>query len=199
MSIKQLWVLAGGNGSGKSTFYRTYLQPEKMLFINADLIAKKIDSEKPEAASYDAARIAERLRTDFLQSGISFCFETVFSHPSKVQFIADAKTLGYEVILVFIHLQNSEQNQARVAQRVSEGGHDVPSDKIIKRIPRTLINVSSALPIVDEFLAFDNSLRTDPYRKIFHIKNRVLHPFVKPLPDWALSILDDTYQINKKN
>jgi len=193
MSNKQLWVLAGGNGAGKSTFYKLYLQAKDILFINADLIAKKLDKDQTESVSYDAAKIAERLRSDLLRSGTSFCFETVFSHPSKIQFIVDAKALGYEVILVYIHLQDSQLNLARVAQRVTEGGHSVPTDKIITRIPRALMNVSKALPLADEFLAFDNSSRRKPYHLIFHIKNRVLNSDVHPLPDWANVLLNDTY------
>lgn len=71
MSTKQLWVLAGGNGAGKSTFYKLYLQAKKMLFINADLIAKNLDKDNTESMSYDAAKIAERLRSDLLKSGTS--------------------------------------------------------------------------------------------------------------------------------
>jgi predicted ABC-type ATPase len=73
------------------------------------------------------------LRHDLLQKGISFCLETVFSHPSEIDYVAQAKALGYEVILVFIHLPMDQLNQARVAQHVSEGRHSVPTEKIVAR------------------------------------------------------------------
>ena len=93
---KQLWLLAGGNGAGKSTFYRTALQPRGMALVNADNIARDMAPDSTEEASYAAAQLAEHLRYDLLNKGVSFCFETVFSHPSKIDFIAQAKALGYE-------------------------------------------------------------------------------------------------------
>ena len=101
----QLWLLAGGNGAGKSTFYHQFLEPLGIPFVNADIIAKKIFPKSPEERSYDAAKIAEKLRANLLQEARSFCFETVFSHPSKIDFVGHAKALGYEIILVFIHLE----------------------------------------------------------------------------------------------
>ena len=184
-------MLVGGNGAGKSTFYDVYLKPQGILFINADEIAKTLDKENTEQASYRAAKIAERLRDDLLVKGISFCFETVFSHPSKIDFIAEAKAQGYEVILVFIHLDNDELNQARVAQRVSEGGHSVPAEKIISRIPRTLNHVRRAIPLADEIYFLDNSLIDDPFRQVAVIKSGILDMKTDVLPGWAEGILGE--------
>ncbi len=114
-SKKQLWLLAGGNGSGKSSFYRTQLEPLGIPFVNADNLARQLYPDNPELHSYQAAKIAEQMHTQLIQNGRSFCFETVFSHPSKIDFIAQAKTLGYEVVLVFIHLESVALNTARVA------------------------------------------------------------------------------------
>lgn len=186
-------MLVGGNGAGKSTFYDVYLKPQSILFINADEIAKTLGKENTEQASYRAAKIAERLRDDLLVKGISFCFETVFSHPSKIDFIAEAKAQGYEVILVFIHLDNDELNQARVAQRVSEGGHSVPAEKIISRIPRTLGHVSRAIPLADETYFLDNSLIDDPFRQVAVIKSGILDMKTDVLPGWAEGVLGEYF------
>lgn len=137
---KQLWVLAGANGVGKRTFYHLYLESLGMPFINADILANHLYPDAPESHSYDAAIIASHMRTQLLQEERTFCFETVFSHPSKIDFVAQKKTMGYEKILVYIHLKNASLNQARVAQRVSEGGHNVPDEKVIYRIPCTMHN-----------------------------------------------------------
>ena len=161
-----------------------------MLFINADNIAKTLDSKNTEQISYRAAKIAERLREDLLIKGVSFCFETVFSHPSKIDFIAEAKSLGYEVILVFIHLGNDELNQARVAQRVSEGGHNVPAEKIVSRIPRALDHLRIALPLADETYILDNSLNSEPFRQVAVICQGKLNKKMKRLPTWATEILE---------
>lgn len=127
---KQLWVLTGGNGAGKSTFYNLYLAKYGIKFVNADLIAKDLDSQNPEGLSYHAATLAAKIREDLISQGVSFCFETVFSHESKIDFLAQAKANGYTIILVYIHLFDSSLNEARVRQRISEGGHSVPIEKI---------------------------------------------------------------------
>lgn len=187
--MKQLWVLAGGNGAGKSTFYYKMLKPLGMPFINADEIAKQYFPEDPEGSSYKAAKLAEMLRVEQLQHGASFCFETVFSHPSKIDFLAQAKTLGYQVILVVIHLSSTSLNKARVSQRVEEGGHSVPDDKIESRIPRLLENVKNAIPLCDEVRALDNSRLDNPYVPIFAIKNGRINWHIDPPPDWAKKLI----------
>ena len=186
---KQLWILAGGNGVGKSTFYRTQLAPLGLPFINADLLAKTLYPEAPEAHSYEAARLAAELSGRLLQDGHSFCFETVFSHPSKIDFIAQAKTLGYEIVLIFIHLDSIALNHARVAQRVSEGGHTVRHDKVSSRIPRLLGHVRNALPLCDHVRILDNSRADDPFRQVAVIRAGRIDSQTDPLPAWAECLL----------
>ncbi len=81
-------------------------------------------------------QLAERQRLQLLYDGASFCFETVYSHPSKLEFIARAKELNNQINMVLIHLECAALNQARIATRVSEGGNSVPVEKVISRIPR---------------------------------------------------------------
>jgi len=187
---KSLWLLAGGNGAGKTTFYNTFLKPKGLAFINADEIAKELFSENAEKNSYQAAHIAEQMRNDLLDQGRSFCFETVFSHPSKVDFVAKAKALGYCINLVFIHVEHSNLNVGRVLNRVTEGGHSVPEDKIRSRIPRTLKNVATAATLSDNFVVFNNSSLTKPYQKILTIKNGVVSKHVPELPQWCLGFIN---------
>jgi predicted ABC-type ATPase len=189
---KQLWVLAGANGAGKSTFYRTSLLAQRgLLFLNADLMARHIDPEHPERVSYEAAHLIEKFREEILHKGISFCFETVFSHPSKIDFIAKAKSLGYRVILVYIHLACIDLNEARVHQRMTEGGHSVPPEKIRSRLPRTLKNVAMALPLVDEARLLDNASRDKPFQQVARIVRGRRIETAEPLPAWAVEMLAD--------
>jgi len=188
---KQLWVLAGGNGAGKSTFYNLYLVKRGVKFVNADLIAKEIDSDNPEIVSYQASTVAAKIREDLLSRDISFCFETVFSHESKIDFIAKAKARGYQVILVYIHLIDSSLNEARVMQRVSEGGHSVPSEKIHNRIPRTMKHIKAALPLVDEARFLDNSSKDNPFQQTAVLKNGNSTEIASPLPEWVQEMLSD--------
>ena len=188
--MKQLWLLAGGNGAGKSTFYRTQLQPLGLPFVNADLIAREIFPDAPELHSYDAAKIAEEIRHQLLLDGRSFCFETVFSHPSKIDFLARAKALGFEIILVFIHLQLSDLNKARISQRVQEGGHFVPDEKVETRIPRTVANVKNALPLCDQLWVLDNSSAQEPFKIVAKIVNGETQKIASPAPEWLSDLLN---------
>ena len=188
---KQLWILAGGNGAGKSTFYRTQLAPLGLPFINAVDIAKEIYPQAPEEHSYDAAKLATEMRFRLLNEGRSFCFETVFSHPSKIDFVAQAKALGYQIILVFIHLENVSLYQARVAQRLSEGGHNVPDEKVASRIPRLLQNIKQTLPLCDQVRILNNSRIDNPFQQVAVIRNGQTIQQEIPLPDWAKDLLED--------
>lgn len=188
---KQLWVLAGGNGAGKTTFHRLFLAPRGLKLLNADMIAAEIDPESPEKAGYAAAHLISRLGEDLLNQGVSFCFETVFSHESKIDFVARAKALGYVVILVYIHLDTPALNEARVSQRVSEGGHHVPPEKTRSRIPRTMKHIAAALPLADEAHLLNNSHRQDPYREVAVVKRGRRVKAADPLPKWAQKILRD--------
>ncbi|MCL6419708.1 zeta toxin family protein [Aestuariirhabdus haliotis] len=186
---RQLWLLAGGNGAGKSTFYRTRLEPLGIPFVNADLIARELYPDTPEIHSYEAAMVAEEKRMGLLEEGRSFCFETVFSHPSKIDFVARAKALGYQIILVFIHLESSSLNQARVSQRVEEGGHNVPTDKIQQRIPRLLANIKVAIPLCDQVRLLDNSRLDDPFRVVATLRRGCLEVERGPLIGWVEDLL----------
>jgi predicted ABC-type ATPase len=186
---KQLWVLAGGNGAGKSTFFHHYLAKYGIKFVNADLIAKAMDANHPERLSYEAATLATEMRESMIARGESFCFETVFSHPSKIDFIGLAKAHGYYVILIFIHLSDPSLNEARVYQRTLEGGHSVPPEKIRSRLPNAMKNFKSALPLVDEAWILDNSSERNRFQQIARITSGVCEEKVHPLPSWVMDLL----------
>lgn len=186
VSGKQLWLLVGGNGAGKSTFHRLFLEPLGLPFVNADNLAKLIEPEAPEAHGLEAALLAEQQRELLLLRGFSFCFETVYSHPSKVDFVARAKALGYEVILVLIHLNNVSLNQARIAQRISEGGHHVPAEKVSSLF---LNNVQASLPLCDQVRLVDNSSADHPFLPVATIIAGVEQLHQDPLPAWAHDLI----------
>lgn len=191
MSEKQIWLLAGGNGAGKTTFYNTQLKPLKLPFINADNLARELFPENPEEHSYQAASIAEEVRNRLVEEGKTFCFETVFSHPSKIDFLAKAKAYNYEIILVFIHLRSTDLNKARISQRIEEGGHFVPDDKVETRIPRTLENIKTAIQLVDQAYLLDNSDSQQPFKQLAHIKEQKVDYKSSPIPDWVTFLVSD--------
>lgn len=182
-------MLVGGNGAGKSTFYRLYLEGLGLPFVNADILARIAYPDAPEGHSYEAARLAEQQRHNLLLSGSSFCFETVYSHPSKIDFLARARAFGYQVILVLIHLESAQLNQARVAERVAEGGHGVPDDKLTSRIPRMLEHVRISLPLCDLVRVYDNSFADNPFIPVVTIDEGHVERHLDPLPDWAEALL----------
>lgn len=189
--MKQLWILVGGNGAGKSTFYRLRLNPCGIAFINADQIAREIYPDDPEENSYNAAKIAEQMCKEQIQAGNSFCFETVFSHPSKVDFLGQARALGYQIILVLIHLEHTDLNKARISQRVSEGGHNVPDEKVEQRIPRTLAHVKMAIPLCDQVRILDNSRSDNPFTPVVSIIGGQTTRHFHPLPEWIRNLVDE--------
>jgi len=134
-----LIVIAGPNGSGKTSLTE-FLKRQDYDFgdyINPDDIAKGLTGTYEERVRR-AQGLADERRKDAISAGRSFSFETVFSHPSKLDDLQAARTAGFEVILFFIGVEDPEVNLARVRARVELGGHDVPEDRIAARYARTM-------------------------------------------------------------
>jgi predicted ABC-type ATPase len=108
--------------------------------------------------------IAEFLRVKLLDRKSSFSFETVFSHPSKLEFIKLAKEKGYKIYLYFIATESSQINISRVNARSKDKGHDVPTDKIIKRYSNSLNLLFDACQLADNTYFFDNSEENPEYK-----------------------------------
>lgn len=166
-----LVVLAGSNGAGKSTFYAESLSGTGLPFVNADEIARDLSIYTGRAMgdlAYEAMHRAETLRRELVDLRVSFIMETVLSDSrgDKLGFFTSAQSLGYFVLFIHIRLQDVETSIARVAQRVLNGGHDVPDDKLHARFARTQHNASKALVIADAALVFDNSDPASPFRLV---------------------------------
>jgi predicted ABC-type ATPase len=169
--VPLLHLLAGPNGSGKTTFYEEVLGPATGLpFVNADLIARQRWPRSKQDRSYDAARLAEQARAEMIGQGRSFIAETVFSHPSKLELIEKAQRASY-LVLVHVMLTTLELGQRRVEARVRHGGHDVPVDKQRARYVRIWPLMARALRLADEGFAYDNSRAREPYRLAAHFEN----------------------------
>jgi len=157
---KNLYIIAGCNGAGKTTASFTLLP--KMLgckeFVNADEIAKGLSPFQPEKISIEAGRIMIKRINELLQKNENFAFETTLatkSYKSKVKY---AQYKNYTVTLLFFWLQNIELAVERVKIRVAEGGHNIEKAIIKRRFVSGIKNLFEIyLPIVDEALIFDNS------------------------------------------
>ena len=154
-------AVAGPNGAGKSTFYEAHLKSAGLRFLNADVLAGELG-----IGAYQAAEVTAKLRQEWVNQGESFVFETVFSDPvgDKLAFLKDAAQRGYSVVLCFIHIANVDRSEERVAMRVSQGGHDVPTDKLTARFPRTMANLKQAIKDLPCVAIFDNDELAAPFR-----------------------------------
>ncbi len=189
-----LIVLAGSNGSGKTTFFDEYLQQLGLPYVNADRLADALRNAAPAAPNDDVDRRAfeeaERLRGAFVEARVSFCTETVLSDEvgAKLQFLRDARTAGFVVVLIFVGLDSPQLSVARVMQRVRAGGHDIPDEKLHARFPRTLQNLRAAITIVDDAFLFDNSSVDDPYRIVAVYHGGQLVSRHSPLRPWSAGL-----------
>jgi predicted ABC-type ATPase len=160
MINKNLYIIAGCNGAGKTTasygILPTILDCKE--FINADEIAKGLSPFQPEKVSFEAGRIMLHRIEELLNKNVDFAFETTLSTKSFAQTVQKAQAKGYTVTLLFFWLNSIELAKQRVALRVSEGGHNIPPDVIERRYQRGINNLFALyLPICDNVMAFDNS------------------------------------------
>ena len=143
-------VFAGPNGSGKSTVTKGFDIVGE--YINADEIKKE-----KNCSDLEAAQFATALREDAVYNMRSFTFETVLSSSRNVELLKKAKNFGYQIEIVYVLTADPQINVSRVAQRVKNGGHDVPMDKIISRYYKSLNNLSKIIQIADVMWVVDNS------------------------------------------
>lgn len=166
MPTPVLHLIAGPNGSGKTTFYERILGAATGLpFINADEIAAERWPADPAAHAYEASLAAAELRDAQIRERRSFATETVFSHPSKLELLRAAAAAGYRTMLHVI-LVPEELAVARVALRVELGGHSVPENKIRERWRRLWPLVRSAIAPAQEAEVRDNSRAATPFRVV---------------------------------
>jgi len=161
--VKRLDLVVGCNGAGKSTFVALTLAPllPASPFVNADEIARQRWPDDPASHAYQAARVAAETRAKLIELGASFIAETVFSHPSKLELIDDARTHEYTIVLHVVMIPEELAVQ-RVRYRVQAGGHEVPEDKIRQRYQRIWGLLAQAFPRCDHASVYDNSSSTGP-------------------------------------
>ena len=193
-------ALAGPNGAGKTTFYHAHLQPAGLRFVNADVLAGELKLDP-----YAAASVADVLRRQLVEQRESFVFETVFSDPvgDKLTFLKEAAGTGYNVVLCFIGISGPEVSEERVAMRVSQGGHDVPAEKLVARLPHTtaasrptrlprtarLANLKTAIRELPQVWIFDNDNLQTPFRQVAVFENGQRVAVNEPVREWLAPLL----------
>lgn len=182
-----LVAVAGPNGSGKTTFYHSHIAHAALRWVNADELARELNLEP-----YAAAKAADALRRALVKQRESFAFETVFSDPvgDKLNFLLEATASGYTTALCFIGLPEARLCEERVAMRVSQGGHDVPTEKLQSRYPRTLANLRRAVRALPLVYVFDNGDLRRPFRMVASFVRGKPQERPKDMPTWLRVSID---------
>ena len=157
------WIIAGPNGSGKTTFALEYLPQiaDCSHFINADLIAAGLSPLAPERELITASRIFLAEIENCITNAVDFAIETTLAGRSYLKLIKRLKSKGWEVRLIYLALPSMNMSKQRVKERVSHGGHNIPSKDIERRFPRSLKNLLTEFSYnVDTCLCFMNIDRT---------------------------------------
>jgi predicted ABC-type ATPase len=139
--------------------------------------------------SYFAADVAEFIRQKLLETGLSFVFETVMSHESKLAFLQKAKEAGYRVYLYYVATEDPAINIQRVEQRVLQSGHDVPEDKIVGRYFKSLQLLKGAVKLSDRAYLFDTSDRNEKDNLFAEIKESNEVELFFEAPNWFYKYL----------
>lgn len=161
MGEKNLYIIAGCNGAGKTTASFTIL-PEMLdckNFVNADEIARGLSPFAPQTVSVQAGKLMLHRIEELLAAGEDFAIETTLATRSYVNLIHRTHKVGYKVTLIFLWIESITQAKERVAQRVREGGHSIDSDVLERRYQRGISNlINLYMPICDHVLVVNNTI-----------------------------------------
>jgi predicted ABC-type ATPase len=156
-----LFIIAGPNGVGKTTFADRYLPDEakQLEFVNADLIARGLSPYDPESAAMEAGRIALKRIRELIASRTGFTWETTMSGKTAVVWLRQAREAGYILKTYFLWVRNPETTIRRIRQRVVEGGHDIREDVSRRRFFKTIQNFFTIYrPVMSSWKLFENEL-----------------------------------------
>lgn len=191
----ELIIIAGPNGSGKTSITQKFLHhewAEGTTYINPDQVAKDMFGDWNDSkAVLKAANYCAELREKCIAEKKSFVFETVFSAQDKIDFVLRAKQAGFFIRIFFISTSDPSINAARIAKRVMKGGHDVPIIKIISRYNKSIQNCKIVSSIVDRLYVYDNSIDNADARALFRLSNgQIVKQYTSDLPVWASTLLE---------
>ena len=189
-----LIVIAGPNGSGKTTITSRILRHEWLedaVYINPNNVAQE---RFGDWNSYDsvlkAAQYCQQWREDCLTQRQSLIFETVLSSADKVDYIKRAKQAGFFIRVFFVATCSPTINAARIASRVMKGGHDVPITKIISRYEKSILNCKKVKSVADRLYVYDNSVDGKEASLLFRLSNgEIAKQYLQKLPTWSELIL----------
>jgi predicted ABC-type ATPase len=173
--IPTCFIIAGPNGSGKTTFALRYL-PEIAgcrNFVNSDLIAQGLAPLNTLSAQYEAGRLFLREIRRNIDRRLDFAFETTLAGRSQISLLKQLRSDGWKIVLFFLWIPSAAFSRKRVRERAEHGGHDIPDDTLYRRYPRIMHNLMNIyIPLCDKTVCYDNS---DPqpvpvFEQIGHVR-----------------------------
>jgi len=190
----KLVVIAGPNGSGKTTITEQLLSHEwgdECVYINPDNIANDMFGDwNSESSMLKAAEYATEQRYLLLEKGQSIVFETVLSSEEKVEYIRKAKDAGYFIRIFYVCTESPTINASRIAYRYIAGGHSVPIEKIVSRYSKSIVNCARVMKYVDRMYFYDNSVEQQAARLLFRTSNgNLTKKYGDSMPEWASILL----------
>jgi predicted ABC-type ATPase len=185
---KQVYVIAGANGAGKTTSAKYLLTKflDIVEFVNADEIARGLSPYNPRSVDLSASRIMLKRIADLMRQGINFAFETTLSGKNYLKLLAKLHKQNYQINLIFLYLDSPKEAKQRVAYRVKTGGHFISDEDIERRYYRGIKNLGEYLELADYAIVIDAA---SVERKIILKKDKKrIRILVQPIWEKILSI-----------
>lgn len=196
MKKKDFYLFAGVNGAGKSTLFNIIDENIKKSFrINSDEIVKEFGKWENELDQIKAAKIAVKLRNNYLKKGFSFNEETTLTGKTILKLIDKIKSENYKLHLFYIGVENSEIAKKRIKKRVAMGGHDIPDEIVDRRYYESIRNLEKILDKFDNVTIYDN---TEKFRLVVKIINKRIVKISDKLPDWIKNTIKNKLMKEKK-
>lgn len=176
--MKTYTIIGGVNGTGKSSLTGVLLAKDNQLgtVVDTDKITKQIGGDKIKGG-----KIAVQKINECLEKGFNFTQETTLSGMRTLKTIKKAISLDYKIILYYIGIGSCEESISRIANRVSKGGHNIPTDDVIRRYEKRFEDLERILPYCNEVYFFDNE---NGFIQIAEYKNGEIFTMVKNPPEW---------------
>jgi predicted ABC-type ATPase len=160
MKNRNVYIIAGPNGSGKTTFAVNFLPDYAQCpnFINADLIAQGLSPFSPGSEAIKAGKLVLEQIRQFADKGADFAFETTLSGKLYVNLLKSLKKRGYKIHIFFLWIPDVDLAISRIKSRVAQGGHNVPVEDVIRRFGRSISNFFRLYqPFMDSWMLFNNA------------------------------------------
>ena len=181
------FVFAGNNGSGKSTLRSLIIDKIGVdINIDPDAIARRFDPENPEDKRVSAGKEVIKSVKKYIIEGKDFSIETTLAGKNAIKQMRKAKEMGYEITMFYVALSNVSQNIERVAMRVKNGGHHIPTEDIIRRNRTSFKHLYEYTYLIDNLVLIDNS--EDDGEIVLEINNGKITFETTNLPQWSLPI-----------